>query len=230
MQGLYLLFGGGDQRPLAVLDSMALTNVRTAAVSGMGARRLAAPGAKRLVVFGTGVQAWEHIRAFNGLFDLTVVEIVGRTAAHAERLAALVRGLGLEARISDAEAVALADIILCCTAASEPLFDGSLVPDSATVVAMGSHTPGHRELDDALLGRATVCVESRVSALRETGEIIHGLESGATPGPDSLVTLADLVLGHTAPDAGRPAVFKTTGMPWEDLALATAVFSSFPRP
>ncbi|TFD43757.1 hypothetical protein E3T37_00715 [Cryobacterium sp. TMT2-10] len=44
IQGLYLLFGGGDQRPLAVLDSMALTNVRTAAVSGMGARRLAAPG------------------------------------------------------------------------------------------------------------------------------------------------------------------------------------------
>ncbi|TFD48516.1 hypothetical protein E3T33_01355 [Cryobacterium sp. TMT1-2-1] len=99
IQGLYLLFGGGDQRPLAVLDSMAPTNVRTAAVSGMGARRLAAPGANRLVVFGTGVQAWEHIRAFNGLFDLTVVEIVGRTAAHAERLAALVRGLGLESRI-----------------------------------------------------------------------------------------------------------------------------------
>lgn len=226
IQGLYLLFGGGDQRPLAVLDGMALTNLRTAAVSGLGARRLAAPGAKRLVVFGTGVQAWEHIRAFNGLFDLTAVDIVGRTAAHAQRLAERVRGLGLQAQVADAEAVRDADIILCCTGASEPLFDGSLVPASATVVAMGSHTPGHRELDDALLARSTVCVESRGSALREAGEIIHGLESGAIPGPDSLLTLADLVLGRTAPDAQRPAVFKTTGMPWEDLAVATAVFEA----
>ncbi|TFB49883.1 ornithine cyclodeaminase family protein [Cryobacterium tagatosivorans] len=226
IQGLYSLFGGGDQRPLAILDGMALTNLRTAAVSGLGARRLAAPGPKRLVVFGTGAQAWEHIRAFTGLFDLTAVEIVGRTAAHAERLAARVRGLGLEVRVGDAGAVARADIILCCTAAAEPLFDGSLVPDSAAVVAMGSHTPGHRELDDALLGRGTVCVESRASALREAGEVIHGLESGAIHGPDSLVTLADLVLGRTVPDARRPAVFKTTGMPWEDLAVATAVFEA----
>lgn len=226
IQGLYLLFGGGDQRPLAVLDGMALTNLRTAAVSGLGARHLAAPGEKRLVVFGTGVQAWEHIRAFNGLFDLTAVEIVGRTTAHAQRLAERARELGLEARIAEAEAVVRADVILCCTAASEPLFDGALVPDSATVVAMGSHTPGNRELDDALLGRGTVCVESRVSARSEAGEIIHGLESGAIRGQDSLVTLADLVLGRTIPDPQRPAVFKTTGMPWEDLAVATAVFEA----
>ena len=37
-------------------------------------------------------------------------------------------------------------------------------------VAIGSHEPDVREVDDALVRRATVVVESRDSALREAGE------------------------------------------------------------
>ena len=46
--------------------------------------------------------------------------------------------------------VAAADIVCCATTAREPLFDGSLVADHATVVAIGSHEPDAREVDDAL--------------------------------------------------------------------------------
>ena len=55
------------------------------------------------------------------------------------------------------------------------MFDGSLVQDHATVVAIGSHDPDKRETDDALASRATVVVESRTSALREAGDVVAAI-------------------------------------------------------
>jgi hypothetical protein len=70
-------------------------------------------------------------------------------------------------------------VIVCATTAREPLFDGALVRDQATVVAIGSHEPDAREVDERLAGRATVVVESRASALREAGDVIQAIEAGA---------------------------------------------------
>ena len=104
-----------------------------------------------------------------------------------------------------------------------------MVKASAVVVAIGSHDREHRELDDTLLARATVCVESKDSAEREAGDVIQAMESGAIAGPAQLITLADLVLKRREVAADRPAVFKTTGMPWEDLAVATALYEACTR-
>jgi ornithine cyclodeaminase len=126
-------------------------------------------------------------------------------------------------RGGDPSPVRDADVICCCTSAREPLFDSGLVPDHATVIAIGSHEPDARELDERLMGRATVVVESRTSALREAGDVIQAVEAGALD-PDALVTIAELVREPPAaipPD--RPRVFKSTGMSWEDLAVAAAL-------
>jgi ornithine cyclodeaminase/alanine dehydrogenase-like protein (mu-crystallin family) len=129
--------------------------------------------------------------------------------------------VGREGRDVD-DLVSAADLICCCTTAREPLFDGELVPDRATVVAIGSHEPDAREVDDALARRATVVVESRTSALREAGDVIAAIASSALD-EHELVTLAELVKGQAAPDPGRPRLFKSTGMAWEDAVVAAAV-------
>ena len=118
--------------------------------------------------------------------------------------------------------VARADVVCCCTTAREPLFDGERVADHATVVAMGSHEPAGRETDDALARRATVVVESRASALREAGDVIQAIAAGALA-EDELVTLGELVRGERQADPGRPRLFKSTGMAWEDAVVAAAL-------
>ena len=120
------------------------------------------------------------------------------------------------------ELVATADVVCCCTTAREPLFDGGAVADHATVVAIGSHEPDAREVDETLAARATVVVESRASALREAGDVITAVAAGALSG-DDLVTLADLVHGRAAPAPDRPRLFKSTGMAWEDAVVAAAL-------
>ena len=224
IQGLYAIFGGVTQAPLAILDGIELTNLRTSAVSALGARLVATDGPKNLVVFGTGVQAWEHIQTFADVFDVSSLAIVGRNGGAAQALVQRAQEeLGIQSRVGTAQEISEADLIVCCTASTDPLFDGSLVSDQAIVVAMGAHDPASRELDDSLLRRSTVVVESRDSALREAGDVIQALKSGAIADPSLLLTLADIVTGATSPLPGRPTVFKTTGMPWQDLAVARAV-------
>jgi ornithine cyclodeaminase/alanine dehydrogenase-like protein (mu-crystallin family) len=204
IQGVCVLFDAATLAPVALVDGIALTNLRTPAVSLLAVRRLAVPDARRLVVFGRGPQARAHADAL-GIDD---VALLGRDDPRRDEL------------------LAAADVICCCTTAREPLFDGSLVTGHACVVAIGSHEPAARETDDRLAARATVVVESRASALREAGDVIGAIESGALAA-DELVTLRELVGGAELP-AG-PRLFKSTGMAWEDAVVAGALYGAQAR-
>jgi ornithine cyclodeaminase/alanine dehydrogenase-like protein (mu-crystallin family) len=204
VQGVCVVFDGATLAPVAVIDGIALTNLRTAAVSALAVRWLAAADAQRLLVFGRGPQAVAHVEAIGAVRPIEHVDMLGREHGDVDDL------------------VAAADVICCCTTARAPLFDGARVKDDATVVAIGSHEPDARETDDALAARATVIVESRASALREAGDVIAAIRSGALA-EHELVGLAALVRGETVPARGRPRLFKSTGMAWEDAVVAGAL-------
>ena len=188
IQGVCVVFDAATLAPVALVDGIALTNVRTPAVSALAVRALAAPDARRLLVFGRGPQAHGHVEAIRAVRPIEHVDMVGRDADGVDEL------------------VAAADVVCCATTARAPLFDGSLVADHATVVAIGSHEPEARETDDTLARRATVVVESRTSALREAGDVIGAIAAGALR-EDELVTLADLVCGRRL-GSRRPAALQ----------------------
>jgi ornithine cyclodeaminase len=207
IQGVCVVFDGATLAPRALVDGIAVTNLRTSAVSALAVRHLAVEDARRLVVFGRGPQARAHAKAVREVRPIERVDIVGRDHTEVGAL------------------VAAADVVCCCTTAREPLFDGARIRDDATVVAIGSHEPDARETDDALAARATVVVESRASALREAGDVIGAIESGALTA-DRLVTLAELVNHRATPEPDRARLFKSTGMAWEDAVVAAALVDS----
>jgi ornithine cyclodeaminase/alanine dehydrogenase-like protein (mu-crystallin family) len=102
------------------------------------------------------------------------------------------------------------------------VFDSELLRDDAVVVAVGSHEPDARELDAALLGRATVVVEDVATALREAGDVVLAIADG-TLAWDDLVPMRDVVTGDFVVPTDRPLVFKSVGMSWQDLVIASAV-------
>ncbi|WP_433429682.1 ornithine cyclodeaminase family protein [Nonomuraea sp. CA-141351] len=232
IQGTYLLFDGDTLTPLAALDGIALTSLRTPAVSALAVRHLASGDARRLVVFGSGPQAWGHVLALREVRPVEDVTVIGRDPGRAEALAARCRALGLTARALSGEpetlaaAVGEAGIVACCTTAREPLFPGKLARDDVTVVAVGSHEPGARELDGDLVARATVVVESRAAALEEAGDVLIPINEGTIAAGHLAGNLADLVAGRVVAGAG-PRVFKSTGMAWEDLVVAAAAYEAW---
>ncbi|SDG72046.1 ornithine cyclodeaminase [Sinosporangium album] len=231
IQGAYLLMDGETLAPLATMDGVALTSLRTPAVSAVAVDALAVPYASSMVVFGTGPQAIGHVEAFRAVRPVERVTVVGRHPGRTADAAAECEALGVAAAAAGPgaaaeKAVAEADLVACCTTARTPLFPGRLARDDATVVAVGSHEPEAREVDDALVTRATVVVESRSAALAEAGDIIIPMRGGAITVGHIAGNLAELLTGRIVRGAG-PAFFKSVGMAWEDLVVAVAAYEAW---
>ncbi|GAA2373224.1 ornithine cyclodeaminase family protein [Nonomuraea africana] len=234
IQGVYLLFDGDTLAPLAAMDGLALTALRTPALSALAVKHLAPPDAARLLVFGTGPQAWGHVLALREVRPLEHVTVAGRDPGRTAAFAGRCRELGLSAEALFPEpaliaaAVGEAELIACCTTSRTPLFPGKLTRDSATVVAVGSHEPDAREIDDDLVARATVVVEARGAALSEAGDVVIPLRGGTITSGHLAGNLADLVAGRVTLGRG-PRVFKSVGMAWEDLVVAAAAYEAWTR-
>lgn len=222
IQATYLLLDAQTLAPVAAIEGSLLTELRTPAVSAVAADRLAPAGPVRLAVVGTGPQAVAHVAAMAQIRDLEHVAVFGRDPRKVEGMLAQLADQAHAAAPGTEVDLAAADLIVCATSAAEPLFDGSLVKDGACVVAMGSHEPDRRELDAALMARAKVVVEDVDTALREAGDVVMALEEGVLH-REELVSLRALVAGEATRATGRPNVFKSVGMSWQDLAVAIGV-------
>jgi len=221
VQGVFVLFSPDELRPIAIIDGAALTELRTPAVSVLAARVLAREDAQRLVVFGAGVQARAHVAAMAAIRPIRTVTVVARSTA--ANLVEDLRRAGFEAEEGGAEAVGRADIICTCTTAAEPLFDGDAVARGAHVSAMGSYRPETREIDEALLRRATVVLEDREAVLAEAGDLLIPLAAGAYDLDRVSGDLRSLATGAlTRSDPEEITVFKSVGVAWEDLVVARA--------
>jgi ornithine cyclodeaminase/alanine dehydrogenase-like protein (mu-crystallin family) len=217
IQALYLLLDGTTHEPVALMDGTALTTLRTPAVSALAAQHLARPDASAMVVFGSGPQAWGHVEAVRAVRPIESAVVVGRDRGRAEALVERLAADGLAATVGTADAVAHADVVACTTTAREPLFDGRLLRADACVLAVGSHEPDAREMDDVVLsGAERIVVETPAVAMREAGDVIIAVQSGAISEAD-LVGIAEAVT--LEPVAGR-SVFKSVGMGWQDLVVA----------
>ena len=228
IQGIYLLMDAATLGPIMLMDGHALTALRTPAVSAAVADYLAPAQVDHLLVFGSGTQAWGHVEAMRAIRSIGRVTIVARDEGRGAAIVARIAASGLDARLGAASAVHDAQVIICATAARSPLFDGGLVSDDSLSIAVGSHEPDARELDSTLIARAQLVVEDPAVALREAGDLIIPINEGCITGA-SLVAMRDIVTGITLVDHHRPRVFKSSGMPWEDLVVAAEIYraSSF---
>lgn len=226
IQAVYLLFDSVTLSLEAVLDGTALTTLRTPAVSLAAVRpalrRVDEP--VRAVVFGAGPQAVAHVDTLAGVVEHGV-EAVTFVVRRPERSSPAARARGVVTEVDSARAttaLAAAHVVVCATTARAPLFPADTIASDAIVIAVGSHEPDARELDGGLLGAASVVVEDIDTARREAGDVILALGDGALD-PGSLVPMKDVVTGAASLAAHRPVVFKSVGMSWQDLTIASAV-------
>ncbi len=208
---LIVLFRPQTGQPLAVMDGRLITAMRTAAVSAVATRLLAADPSPVLAILGSGVQAGAHVEALSRVRRFDEIRVWSRNAEHARRFAR-----GIDARVMDAEAaVRGADVVVTCTAAKEPILRGEWLKPGAHVNAVGWNGPDSRELDDAAMANV-VFVESRDAAADQCGDVRR---SGVTPYAEIGEALADRV----PPRRDATTVFDSVGMAVEDVAAAAEV-------
>jgi alanine dehydrogenase len=210
------LFKPDTGEPLVTMDGRLITEERTAAVSAVATKFLARPEASVLALIGSGTQARSHLKALR--LVRTFREVRVWSPRHAEAFAREHRVL---AAASAQAAVAGADVIVTATTSRTPVLRGEWLSPGAHVNAVGACRPDWRELDDVLLQRARLYVDSREAAAKESGDVRAGgvvvaelgeFVSGAKPGRSSRDEIT---------------VFKSLGLAVEDVVTADLVYRKF---
>jgi ornithine cyclodeaminase len=228
VQAVCVLFDGRDGRPLAVIDGTEITYWRTAADSALGAKLLAPPDPRTLLVVGAGEMSRWLVRAHRTVRpSLQRVLIWNRTAARAAQVAAALAKEGIAAETADdlEAATRTADIITTCTRSHAPLVKGADLKPGTHLDLVGGYAPHTREADDEAARRALVFVDRRESAFDGVGDILQPIASGAIREADVLGDLYDLV-GGTVPGRRSPSditFFKNAGGGHLDLMTAEVV-------
>jgi ornithine cyclodeaminase len=221
IDGLVLVFDAATGAPTAfLLDGGYLTDTRTGAAGGVAARRLAPDDVAVVAVIGTGIQARRQVEALRCVRDVGEVRVWGRHAGHAAAAAADLGGVVAQTARG---AVDAADVVITCTAATEPLVRAEWIAPGTHITAVGSDGSGKQELDPELLRRADVLVADSLEQCRRLGELQHAPDVA-----DRAVELGAICAG-TAP--GRTSetqvtVCDLTGVGVQDVAAAGAVLAN----
>jgi thiomorpholine-carboxylate dehydrogenase len=208
-----LLFKPETGEPLATMDGRLITEVRTAAVSAVATEHLARSDASVLAIIGSGVQARSHLEALKLVREFRDVRVWSprRAAAFAEEH-------GVRAASSAEEAVRGADVVVTVTTSPTPVLLGEWLSPGTHINAVGAPRPDWRELDNELLRRAKVYVDSREAAMKESGDVIAAGEVFAEIGE----VAAGTKLGRQCEE--EVTLFKSLGLAVEDVATAELVY------
>lgn len=231
IMGQYLLLSGETGEVLAMIDGQTLTARRTAAASALAASYLAREDAQTMLMVGAGALAPQLIRAHLAVRpSLREIAIWARDKAKSQALAdkmAAETGRTVTTAGDLEETARGADIVSCATLSKQPLVQGAWLKPGAHLDLVGAFTPEMRESDDEAVRRASVFVDTREGALKEAGDIVLAVKSGALT-PDAIRgDLYDLTRGAAKgrQSAEEITFFKSVGTALEDLAAAQLAYS-----
>jgi ornithine cyclodeaminase/alanine dehydrogenase-like protein (mu-crystallin family) len=209
---MILLFKPETGEPLATMDGRLITEERTAAVSAVATKYLARPDAGVLALIGSGVQARSHLQALPLVRQFREVRVWSP-----RRAAEFAREFGVIAAASPEEAVRGADVIVTATTARGPVLRGEWLTPGAHINAL-SWARDWRELDDEVLGRARLYVDSREACAQESADARDAGEVGGE--------LGEVVTGtkEGRRSAEEITVFKSVGLAVEDVVTADLVY------
>jgi len=235
----------------AVVAATYLTAARTAAGSALATEMAysskSADGNNTLVVFGAGLQGELHIKAIQHLVNVTKVVIVNRSKERAETLKETllsITQIEQESKtrvpitdisivlLSDTKAVKevveLADIIVTATNTTEPLFCGEWPKPGCHINGVGSYTPLMKEIDDALVTRCEVLIDTKEAM--DVGDLssLRNTDDGKTT-QKNFGLIGDALVGNVEFGKHRNSqldctMFKSVGTAIQDVVTAQHVY------
>ncbi len=124
------------------------------------------------------------------------------------------------------DAVSGADVIVTATTAASPVFPGEWVMQGTHVCAIGAHDATSRELDSALIRRAsTIAVDSREACLTEAGDLLIPV-SEAILDPSRIVELGEVLWGSSQATLTDITIYKSVGIASLDAAAAALALAN----
>jgi len=228
IQGVVVLCDATNGFPLAVMDSIAITALRTAAATAVAAKYLARQESAVALICGCGVQGAMQLRALCRVRHPRHIYAYDQDAGKAANFAsALSRELGIPiTTASDLRAaVAGSAIVITCTTSRRFIIAHDMVAAGTFVAAVGADNEDKQEIDPQLLARHTV-VADILDQCCAIGDLHHAIAAGLMARRDVHAELGEIIAG-IKPGRARDneiIVFDSTGTALQDAAAAAAVY------
>jgi alanine dehydrogenase len=227
IQGLVLLFDAGNGSPLAIMDSIAITALRTAAAAAIAAKHLALDDVEEATICGCGGQAAAQLRALLAVRRVRRIHVNDLDTARAARFAdAMARELQVEVKPSPvAAAVATSRIVITCTTATRYFITREMVAPGTFIAAVGADNEHKQEIDPKLMAAATVVTDLTAQAAT-IGDLHHAIDAGVMRAEDVRAELAEIIVGAKPGRTSRDeiVIFDSTGTGLQDVAAAIATW------
>ena len=214
--------------PIAVLDGLLITKLRTAASAAVAAKALARPDSRIVGLVGCGAQAAAQVAALAAVFRLSRVRAWGAFPGEAARFCARMRrrhpGTRFEPVTAIKACVQGADIVVTLTPSRRPLVKRGWLSPGTHVNAVGADAPGKQELDPRILQDALVVVDEREQAVHG-GELNMPISRRQFSARRIHAELGEVLIGRKRGRSSRAqlTVFDSTGLAIHDIALAAEV-------
>ncbi len=227
IQGAILVFEGESGRLAAVMDSIQITLLRTAAATAIAARFLARDAARVVTIAGCGEQARAQLAALTRVRPIQRAFAWDREPCRADRFAveqSVDLGLEITPIAALAQGAPHSDIVVTCTPSREFLLGPEHVRPGSFVAAIGADHPEKREIDPRLMAAAKVVVDD-LAQCATFGDLHHALDAGAMARSQVHGELAEIVAGEKPgrSDEREITLFDSTGIALEDAAAAVLV-------
>lgn len=228
IQGVIALFDGADGRLLALLDSIEITGLRTAAATAVAARRLAPTGRVTVTICGCGEQARSQVRALACVRPIERVMALDPDPVRAWGFAAdMAAELDREVTVvrSPEQAAEATQVWVTCTPAARWFLGRGHVAPGAFVAAIGADNPHKQEIEPELLAASAVIVDV-LDQCAAMGDLHHAIAAGLMRREDVRAELAEVVSGRK-PGRETPdevVIFDSTGTALQDVAAAALAY------
>ena len=230
IQGVIALYDGESGYPLALLDSIEITALRTGAATAVAAKYLARPDSKAVTVAGCGVQGRAQLKSLAQVIRLARVYAYDRDEALSGKFAdEMSEELRTEVvPVTDLPgALGGSDVCVTCTPSRRPFLMREHVRAGTFVAAVGADNPLKQELDPALMASNKVVVDV-LEQCATIGDLHHAIAAGVMDKSDVYAELGAIVAGRTP---GRTSdeeiiIFDSTGTALQDVAAASVVYQN----
>jgi len=229
IQGTVVLCDGDDGRPLAVMDSMALTALRTAAATAVAAKHLARADANVATLVGCGIQGAAQARALLRVRPIERLFAVDADGARARGFAAAMAaelGIAVEpAPEGLRQATRQSHVVITCTTAKKAFLGPKDVTDGAFIAAVGADNPEKQEITPQLLAECLLITDS-TEQCAAIGDLHHAIAAGVLRPLHVRAELGEVIAG-LKPGRASPedtVVFDSTGIAVQDVAAAAVAY------
>jgi alanine dehydrogenase len=228
IQGAIVFCDGRNGALLAVIDSIEVTAMRTAAATGVAAKYLAARNSTVLTVIGCGIQGRVQLLALKEVLPLTTVYAFDLDHKNRDRFTEQMRAeTGLEINAVDdlAGATLASQVVVTCTSSRAPFLRREHIAPGTFIAAVGADNDDKQELDSALMRESKVIADI-ADQCAQIGELHHALAANAMTRADVVAELAGIVSGTVKPEfaADDVIVFDSTGSAIQDVAAAAIIY------